>query len=59
MAKKKKPLGRPSLGGKPTVIRLPDDHRERIRDLVGDRGMAKYIRDAVDEKLARDSKQKG
>lgn len=43
--------GRPSLGVQPTVVRLSNETRERIRALVGDRGMSKFIREAVDREL--------
>lgn len=58
MPRKSKPMGRPTLGVQATQVRLTEAQREQIRELVGDRGMAQYIRDAVDEKLAREPKQK-
>ena len=53
---KKKPIGRPSLGGYATNVRLTEDLRERIRVLVGDRGMAQFIRDAIEHELDRREK---
>lgn len=52
------PPGRPSLTGKPsetktTTVRLPEPTRQRIKALVGATGMADFIREAVEEKLAR------
>jgi hypothetical protein len=46
-------MGRPALGIKPTLVRLSDEVRERIRTLVGDSGMAAFIREAVDRELKR------
>lgn len=51
-------MGRPPLGNKPTQIRLPEEIRERIRDLVGEKGMAQFIREAVERELKRREKQK-
>jgi hypothetical protein len=48
-------MGRPALGVQPTQVRLPNKLREQIRALVGDRGMAAFIREAIEEKLARQS----
>jgi len=53
---KKRTVGRPSLGAQPTNVRLTEDLRERIRALVGDRGMAQFIRDAVEHELDRQEK---
>lgn len=50
-------MGRPPLGNKPTQIRLPEEIRERIRDLVGEKGMAQFIREAVERELKRREKQ--
>lgn len=50
-------MGRPSLGVKPTVVRLPEEVREAIRELVGDSGMAQFIREAVERELKRRKKQ--
>lgn len=46
-------MGRPALGIKPTLVRLSDEVRERIRALVGDSGMAAFIREAVERELKR------
>jgi hypothetical protein len=51
-------MGRPSLGIKPTLVRLSDEVRERIRSLVGDSGMAAFIREAVERELKRREGQK-
>lgn len=51
-----RPMGRPPLGIKPTLVRLSDEVRERIRALVGDSGMAAFIREAVERELARREK---
>lgn len=50
-------MGRPSLGVKPTVVRLSEDDRGRIRELVGETGMAGFIREAVTEKLRREERK--
>lgn len=46
-------MGRPSLGVQPTLVRLSDEARMRIRMLVGDRGLSQFIREAIDNELAR------
>lgn len=51
-------MGRPALGIKPTQVRLSEEDRERIRDLVGGSGMAAFIREAVAEKLRREERKK-
>jgi len=51
-------MGRPPLGNKATQVRLSDEARARIEALCGKRGMAQFIRDAVDEKLERSAPQK-
>jgi hypothetical protein len=50
--------GRPALGNKATQVRLPEEVRERIRELVGEKGMAQFIREAVERELKRRSKQR-
>ena len=50
-------MGRPPLGNKPTQIRLPEEVRERIRELVGEKGMAAFIREAVERELKRREKK--
>ncbi len=49
-------MGRPPLGNKPTLVRLSEEVRERIRDLVGDSGMAAFIREAIERELKRREK---
>jgi len=56
MAKKKARMGRPPLGVRATNVRLTEDQHSRIEAIAGAQGKAKYIRDAVEEKLARDEK---
>lgn len=46
-------MGRPPLGIKPTQVRLSEEVRERIRALVGDSGMAQFIREAIERELKR------
>jgi len=50
-------MGRPPLSQKsvtqPTMVRLTLDVRERIVKLVGDKGMADFIRSAVEAELTR------
>lgn len=50
-------MGRPPLGNKPTLVRLPEEARERIRALVGESGTAQFIRDAVERELKRREKE--
>lgn len=47
------PMGRPPLGMKPTTIRLPVETIQRIEALVGNRRLAVFIRDAIDNELQR------
>lgn len=49
-------MGRPPLGNKPTLVRLSEEVRERIRELVGDSGMAQFIREAIERELKRREK---
>jgi hypothetical protein len=49
----KKPPGRPTLGNKPTLVRLSGETRKRMGKLVGDRGMAAFIREALEQELKR------
>jgi len=37
---------------------LSEDDRERIRELVGDTGVASFIREAIVEKLRREERKK-
>lgn len=46
-------MGRPPLNIKPTMVRLSAGVRERIRKLVGDSGMAGFIREAIERELDR------
>lgn len=46
-------MGRPPLGMKPTTIRLSSDTIRRIEALVGNRRLALFIRDAVENELQR------
>lgn len=48
-----RPMGRPPLGMKPTTIRLSVDTIRRIEALVGNRRLALFIREAVENELAR------
>lgn len=50
-------MGRPPLSQKsvtqPTMVRLTVDVRERIIALVGTKGMAEFIRSAIEAELKR------
>ena len=46
-------MGRPPLGMKPTTIRLSIDTIRRIEALVGNRRLALFIREAVENELQR------
>lgn len=46
-------MGRPPLGMKPTTIRLSSDTIRRIETLVGNRRIALFIREAVENELQR------
>ncbi|WP_299804767.1 hypothetical protein [Tardiphaga sp.] len=46
-------MGRPPLGNKSTNVRISDEVKERIRQLVGDKGMARFIREAIEAELDR------
>jgi hypothetical protein len=46
-------MGRPPLGMKPTTIRLSTDTIHRIESLVGNRRIALFIREAVENELHR------
>lgn len=48
-----KGMGRPPLGMKPTTIRLSTDTISRIEALVGNRRLALFIREAVENELQR------
>jgi len=49
-------MGRPPLNLEKTVIRLSAEVRARIEALVGKRGMAAFIREAVEHELVRREK---
>jgi Arc/MetJ-type ribon-helix-helix transcriptional regulator len=51
-------MGRPPMQVKPTQVRLSEEVREQIRELVGDSGMAQFIREAVERELKRRQRQK-
>jgi hypothetical protein len=46
-------MGRPPLGMKPTTIRLPSETIQRIEALVGNRRLALFIHEAIDNELER------
>lgn len=46
-------MGRPPLGMKPTTVRLPAEIIGRIQALVGNRRIAVFIREAVENELRR------
>lgn len=46
-------MGRKPINAKATQVRLSPDARARIEAIVGPRGMARFIREAAEEKLAR------
>lgn len=46
-------MGRPPLGMKPTTIRLSTEAIGRIEALVGNRRLALFIREAVENELQR------
>jgi hypothetical protein len=50
-------MGRPPLNVKETKVRLTEEQRDRIRELVGEQGMAQFIREAVERELKRREKQ--
>ncbi len=51
-------MGRPPLSSASktttTAVRLPDDLKRRVEAIAGPNRMAAFIREAVEEKLARD-----
>lgn len=51
-------MGRPPLFNQKTTVRVPPDAMARIVELRGSRGVAQFIREAVEEKLARDAESK-
>ena len=46
-------MGRPPLHHRSTNVRLPPEDRARIEEIVGERGMGRFIRDAVAAELDR------
>jgi predicted DNA-binding protein len=44
------------MGIKATQVRLSEEVRERIRNLVGEQGMAAFIREAIERELKRREK---
>jgi hypothetical protein len=46
-------MGRPPLGMKPTTVRLPVQTIQRIETLVGNRRLAVFIREAIENELRR------
>lgn len=49
-------MGRPPLGMKPTTVRLPVETIRKIQALVGNRRIAGFIREAVENELRRREK---
>jgi hypothetical protein len=49
-------MGRPPLGMKPTTVRLPVETIRKIEALVGNRRIASFIREAVENELGRREK---
>jgi hypothetical protein len=49
-------MGRPPLGMKPTTVRLPVETIRKIEALVGNRRVAGFIREAVENELRRREK---
>jgi predicted DNA-binding protein len=49
-------MGRPPLGVKPVLVRLPDGMAERIDALAGKNRRAEFIREAVEKELKRREK---
>lgn len=49
-------MGRPPLNHTRVHVSLPPDALERLDQLVGTYGRAKFIREAVQEKLDREAK---
>lgn len=52
-------MGRPQLGVKPTLVRLPDGVAERIDALAGPGRRAAFIREAVELELERRERDAG
>lgn len=54
-----RPMGRPPLRVKPTVVRLPHGMAERIDKIAGKNRRAKFLREAAERELKRLEKPKG
>ena len=52
-------MGRPTLGVKPTTVRLPVETFDRIAVVAGKHRVAAFIREAVESELARREKTPG
>lgn len=50
-------VGRPSLGVKPTLVRLPEGMAERIDAIAGPNRRAEFIRQAVEKELKRQERR--
>lgn len=48
-----KPMGRPPLNNKPTLVRISQEDLDRIDALEGQNQRARFIREAVEAELAR------
>lgn len=48
-----KPMGRPPLNVKPTVVRLSEEALDRIEKVAGPNQRAAFIREAVENELKR------
>jgi hypothetical protein len=53
MADSQEAMGRPPLGMKPTTVRLSAETIRRIEALVGNRRVALFVREAVENELKR------
>lgn len=53
MADSQGAMGRPPLGMKPTTVRLSAETISRIEALVGNRRVALFVREAVENELQR------
>ena len=58
IASSPKRMGRPPLNMKGTTVRLSEETMKRIDAQVGVYGRAQFIRDAIEEKLARIEKDR-
>jgi hypothetical protein len=46
-------MGRPPLGVESTNVRLSKEAKAAIRELVGEQGMAQFIREAIEREIKR------